>query len=79
MTYDQLERIAVGLFGLQWQKQLADRLGVSKHTIQNWKRQGVAAWVPGKLLRVIECRTAEVLATREKWYEFTVGSYGTHN
>lgn len=65
MTYTELEQIAVGLFGDQWQKQLADRLGVPKHSIQNWRRAGVAKWVPVELATVAMQRRAEVQAALE--------------
>lgn len=63
MTFTQLETIAIGLFGHQWQAQLAARLGVPRHTVQNWKRDNrPAAWVPPELLKLAEQRVVEVEA-----------------
>lgn len=62
MSFEQLEKIGIGLFGQSWQAQLADALNVDRRNIQNWKKQGVAKWVYAELSELIKFRKAQILA-----------------
>lgn len=68
MTFDQLEKIGIGLFGQSWQAQLADTLNVDRRNVQNWKKQGVAKWVYAELSELIKFRKAQILAA-ETFYQ----------
>ncbi len=65
MTFEQLEKIGIGLFGQSWKSQLADALNVDRRNIQNWEKQRVAKWVYGDLKILIERRHSEILDTVE--------------
>jgi hypothetical protein len=65
MTFEQLEKIGIGLFGQSWKSQLADALNVDRRNIQNWEKQGVARWVYADLKILVTRRHSEILDTVE--------------
>ncbi|MFT4020055.1 MAG: hypothetical protein QM666_00895 [Acinetobacter sp.] len=68
LTWDQLEKICIGLFGESWQAELARRLDIDRRTVQHWRKQGVAKWVYNEIAPLIECRKGEILEI-EKFYK----------
>lgn len=68
LTWEQLEKICVGLFGESWQAELARRLNIDRRTVQHWRKQGVAKWVYNEIASLIESRKEEV-SEIEKFYK----------
>ncbi|WP_336004906.1 hypothetical protein [Acinetobacter pittii] len=65
LTWEQLEKICVGLFGESWQAELARRLNIDRRTVQHWRKQGVAKWVYNEIDSLIVSRKDEVSEIEE--------------
>lgn len=68
MKYSDLEKIAKLLYGNHWIQDLCDALGVKKHSVQNWKRQGVADWVKARIYEILENRDKEINLVKDILY-----------
>lgn len=61
MTFHELEKICLLLWGQSWQSELAREFKIDRRTVNGWKRQGVAKWVDSALQDVILKRKSEIL------------------
>lgn len=60
MTYDELEVIAILLYGSHWKQQIIAEFNGKPSMINNWKRQGVPKSVRAALWVLAIRRKAEI-------------------
>lgn len=60
MTYDELKKICVALYGVTWKPNLANDLEIKRSTIDNWSKQGVPVWMQEELPMLIQKRKDEI-------------------
>ncbi|HHP4838306.1 TPA: hypothetical protein ACSBZ9_002364 [Acinetobacter baumannii] len=78
ITWEQLEKVCVTLFGESWQAELARRFNIDRRTVQHWRKQGVAKWVGKELALLIEARKAEI-AEIDIFYKNEILKNGVNN
>lgn len=60
MNFNELEKICILMYGSHWKTPFINDIGVEKHAIQNWKRQGVPDWVLDRLPQISKKRLDDV-------------------
>ncbi len=61
MTFTELERICIALYGSHWKQQIVSATGGgSEATIGNWKRQGVPKRIENMLPDIAKQRLIEI-------------------
>ena len=64
MTFDELEKIAILLYGSHWKQQIIAEFKGKPSMINNWKRQGVPSHVKARLVFIADERLVDVCQAR---------------
>ena len=64
MTFSDLEKIAILLYGSHWKQQIISEFNGKPSMINNWKRQGVPDYVKDKLVFIADERLVDVCEAR---------------
>lgn len=60
MTYQEIEKTAIVLYGTKWRPSLAHDLGLKLQAIRNWEVQGVPKHAVDLMKNLIEKRKMEI-------------------
>lgn len=66
MTYSELESIAILLYGSHWKQQIIAEFKGKPAMINNWKNQGVPAYVKARLVFIADERLVDVCEARSR-------------
>ena len=66
MTYQELEAIAILLYGSHWKQQIITEFGGCRGMLGNWKRQGVPDHVKARLVFIADERLVDVCEARSR-------------
>ena len=66
MTYQELEAIAILLYGSHWKQQIIAEFSGCRGMLGNWKRQGVPDYVKDKLAFIADERLVDICQARSE-------------
>lgn len=66
MTYQELEAIAILLYGSHWKQQIIAEFSGCRGMLGNWKRQGVPEHVKARLVFIADERLVDVCEARSR-------------